>query len=121
MNHRSLHQMNLYDVFGDSPWEQEDIFVEDRDYMKKVYPKESRELLQWIEDVCDEEEYDGSCIYDEYPDAAAVERLVDKAYKKAGEPGPEEWVKALLTSLLYDEMCYRRNRRRKFKQQLYPR
>lgn len=85
MEYRNLHQMNLYDVFGDSPWSQEDIFLKDREYMKKMYPKQSRHFFEWIEDVCDEEEYDGSCMYDEYPDNAAVGRMVEKIYEKAGK------------------------------------
>ena len=80
-----------------------------------------REMLRWVEDVCDEEEYDGSCMYDEYPDTTAMERMLEKAYDRAGRPEPEEWCRALLMSLLYDEICYRRNRRREFKQRLYPR
>ena len=121
MDYRNLHQMNLYDVFGDSPWTQEDVFLKDRDYMKKMCPKQNREMLRWVEDVCDEEEYDGSCMYDEYPDITAMNHLLDKAYTRAGRPEPEDWSRALLTSLLYDEICYRRNRRREFKQRLYPR
>lgn len=121
MAYRSLHQMNLYNVFGDNPWTQEDLFPKDREYMKKVCPKQGRSLMKWVEDVCDEEEYDGSCMYDEYPDVLAVENMVSKAYDKAGKPEPEEWAKALIASMLYNEMCYRRQRRIDFKQRLYPR
>lgn len=119
--YQSLHQMNLYDVFGENPWMEEDFFAKDREYMKKICPKQGRWLLPFAEDVCDEEEYDGSCMYDEYPDALAIERMVHKACERAGNPEPEEWVNALMTSLVYNEMCYRRNRRREFKQRLYPR
>ena len=121
MNYNSLHQMNLYDVFGDSPWTQEDLFIKDREYMKKLCPKCSTELVRWVKDVCDEEEYDGSCMYDEYPDTVSMEMMMNKAYVRAGRPEPEEWVKALLMSMLHNEVCYRRNRRREFKQRLYPR
>lgn len=119
--YQNLHQMNLYDVFGENPWMEEDFFAKDREYMKKICPKQSRELISYAEDVCDEEEYDGSCMYDEYPDVLAIESMVNKACERAGNPEPEEWVKALMTSLVYNEMCYRRNRRREFKQRLYPR
>jgi hypothetical protein len=78
-------------------------------------------MLRWVEDVCDEEEYDGSVMYDEYPDGEAMTRLVDKAYNRANRPEPEELFRALMSSLLYDEVCYRRCRRREFKQRLYPR
>ena len=121
MEYCNLHQMNLYDVFGYAPWAQEDFFQKDREYMKKMSPKKNRELIQWVEDVCDEEEYDGSCMYDEYPDVAAMEKMAEKAYMRAGRPEPEDWNKALIMSLLHDEICFRRNRRKDFKQRLYPR
>ena len=121
MNYHSLHQMNLYDVFGDSPWPQADLFSKDREYMRRLNSGKSREFMKWIEDVCDEEEYDGSCMYDEYPDEAAFERMAIKAYDKAGRPEPEIWVKDLMKSLLYNEICYRRCRRNEFKQHLYQR
>ena len=116
MNYRNLHQMNLYDVFGESPWVQEDFLPTDREYMKRMCTKTGRELMPYIEDVCDAKEYDGSCMYDEYPDIMAEE-----VYEQAGHPEPEEWVKALIQSMLYNEICYRRRRRRDFKQQLYGR
>ena len=121
MNYHSLHQMNLYDVFGENPWAQEDFFPIDREYMKRLCSKTGREFIPWIEDVCDAEEYDGSCMYDEYPDVLAIERMTQTVYDNAGQPEPKEWVKALIESMLYNEICYRRRRRRDFKQQLYGR
>ena len=49
MDYRNLHQMNLHDVFGDSPWTQEDLFLKDRAYMKKICPKQNREMLRWVD------------------------------------------------------------------------
>ena len=121
MSNQSLHQMNLYDVFGESPWSQPDYFSKDRDYLKKFESGQSRELMPWIEEVCDAQEYDGSPMYDEYPDLTSLEKMADKAYEQAGRPEPEIWVKELMKSLLYNEICYRRCRRREFKQRLYPR
>ena len=114
MNYRNLHQMNLYDVFGESPWAQEDLFPTDREYMKRMCTQAGQKLMPLIEDVCDEKEYDGSCMI-------AVERMAETVYEQAGRPEPEEWVKALVQSMLYNEICYRRRRRRDFKQQLYGR
>ena len=121
MDYRSLHQMNLYDVFGESPWAQDDMFPTDREYMKRMCTKTGRELMPWIEDACDAKEYDGSCMYDEYPDLMAMEQMAEEIYEQAGRPEPEEWVKALIQSMLYNEICYRRRRRKDFKQQLYGR
>ena len=113
--------MNLYDVFGESPWSREDLFSKDREYMKKMHSKKGRQMMRWIEDVCDEQEYDGSCMYDEYPDGLDVERMAKKVYENAGRPEPKEWADALIMSMLYNEICYRRCRRRDFKQRLYER
>ena len=121
MNYRNLHQMNLYDVFGENPWDQEDMLPRDRAYMKRMCSKEGREMIPWIEDVCDAQEYDGSCMYDEYPDELAFTRMVETVYEKAGRPEPEGWAHGLISSLLYNEICYRRQRRRTFKQQMYGR
>ena len=41
MEYCNLHQMNLYDVFGDAPWAQEDFFQKDREYMKKMADSEA--------------------------------------------------------------------------------
>ena len=69
----------------------------------------------------DEEEYDGSCMYDEYPDVTAMENMAERAYTKAGRPEPEDFHRALIMCLLHDEICFRRRRRRDFKRRLYPR
>lgn len=121
MAYQSLHQMNLQSIFGENPWEEEDTFVNDRTYMRKIFPDKCRKMCEQISDVCDCEEYDGSCIYDEYPDKAALDRLVKKAYEQCGCPEPSEMCQNMVMALLYDEICYRRCRRRNFKKQLYPR
>ena len=121
MNYQNLHQMNLYDVFGENPWEQEDPFPTDRAYMKRLCSKEGREMMPWIEEVCDAHEYVGSSMYDEYPDGLAFERMADTIYEKAGRPEPEAWARGLIQSLLYNEICFRRRCRREFKRHLYNR
>ena len=40
----------------------------DLDYMKSIYPKAAKLLLPYVEEECDRMEYDGSMMYDEYPD-----------------------------------------------------
>ena len=54
----------------------------DWDYMKQMYPIIARKLLVDIEDECDKLEYDGSCMFDEYPDKVYLGRIVDKIYNK---------------------------------------
>ncbi len=121
MNYQTLHQMNLQSIFGENPWEQEDTFLKDRAYRKRMFSDTCRQMCDHVADVCDSEEYDGSCMYDEYPDPTAIERLAQKAYAKCGSPEPSDMCRNMVTALLYDEICYRRCRRRNFKRQLQPR
>ncbi|MGB8454838.1 MAG: hypothetical protein WCD89_21230 [Anaerocolumna sp.] len=54
----------------------------DWDYMKQMYPVIAKKLLGEIEDECDKLEYDGSCMFDEYPDKVYLGRIVDRVYNK---------------------------------------
>ncbi|WMJ85678.1 hypothetical protein [Anaerocolumna sp. MB42-C2] len=54
----------------------------DWDYMKQMYPVTAKKLLREIEDECDKLEYDGSCMFDEYPDKVYLGRIVDRIYTK---------------------------------------
>jgi len=56
----------------------------DWDYMKQMYPINAKKLLGEIEDECDKLEYDGSCMFDEYPDKVYLGRIVDRIYSKYG-------------------------------------
>lgn len=40
----------------------------DYDYMKSIYPDTAKRVLPYMEEECDRMEYDGSMMYDEYPD-----------------------------------------------------
>ena len=93
----------------------------DYDYMKSIYPDTAKRVLPYMEEECDRMEYDGSMMYDEYPDVTAMENMAERAYTKAGRPEPEDFHRALIMCLLHDEICFRRRRRRDFKRRLYPR
>jgi hypothetical protein len=66
----------------------------DWDYMKQMYPSAARKILKEIEDECDKLEYDGSCMFDEYPDRVYIGRIADRVYDK---------VKYLDDEMLYAE------------------
>ena len=46
----------------------------DYDYMKSIYPDTAKRVLPYMEEECDRMEYDGSMMYDEYPDRLQPER-----------------------------------------------
>lgn len=106
----------------------------DMDYFKRLYSPVCKELLLYIQQVCDQQDYEGSLIYDEYPDRVALERVVDQvhdmaAYMEAPKEADTEgsgpidemfsqchcegchknsWLRDLITVLLYQELMHRR-------------
>ena len=54
----------------------------DWDYMKQMYPLTAKKLFHEIDEECDKLEYDGSCMFDEYPDKVYLSRIVDRIYAK---------------------------------------
>lgn len=52
----------------------------DIEYMKSLYPEFCRRIQAYIDEECDRLEYDGSYMYDEYPDRETVERITDRIY-----------------------------------------
>lgn len=89
---------------------------------KYLYPAEVYEIQGVIEDACDRLEYDGSFMYDEYPDKVSVENMAKKICKETKCMYQEEisnrWMRALVQMMLCQEMNYRRGRRNTHKRNL---
>ncbi len=98
--------------------------AKDFDYMKQLYPKKAKLILSLIEEECDKLEYDGSCMFDEYPDRVYLGRLVDKIYNSLDTVKESSisdgitasdstgWMRDMTEILLYNEMLERRKRYR---------
>lgn len=106
----------------------------DAAYMKTFYPPMCRELLAYVGDVCDQAEYEGSPMFDEFPDKVRIWEMIDKVYAKASymenmyRPvleedeglntgghcvscrGADSWLKNLISALMVNELHYRRYR-----------
>ena len=52
--------------------------MQDFAYFKSLYPAACKQMQLCVEAVCDELEYEGSPIYDEYPDRIFLEKLTGK-------------------------------------------
>lgn len=61
--------------------------MRDFEYFKSLYPQEAKRLQLFVEAVVDEVDYEGSPIYDAYPDRLFVEQLTSQADKRAREEG----------------------------------
>ena len=87
----------------------ESIIDRDYCYMKRVAPPVANQLSDWIEDECDRLEYEGSFLYDQYPDKTTLLKIVDRIADNL----PSEITispKDLVQALLCDEILYRRCR-----------
>ena len=79
------------------------------------------EVLPYMEEECDRMEYDGSMMYDEYPDRLQLRlmcrRIYDKAEKEEENPGA--WLMDLLEGMTYQELCRRRVEHREIRKKIY--
>lgn len=93
----------------------------DLDYMKSIYPAAAKRLIPYVEEECDRMEYEGSMMYDEYPDQLQLrmmcKRIFDQAAKEEKDPG--EWLKELIQVMTYQELCHRRREHRNFRRKFY--
>ncbi len=88
-----------------------------------LFPTDVSEFQSEIEDACDRLEYDGSIMYDEYPDKVSVERMAKEICNNTVKEMDGEcnrWCKVLIQVMLCNEMNYRRNRRKLHKDKLFP-
>ena len=105
----------------------------DLEVMKSYYPEASRKIQQMVERECDRMEYDGSMMYDEYPDHLMVtqicRRISDRVQKESGlEPELlqmqesyrahstpiDDLVRILFCHEMFERRCRRRRARRYF-------
>lgn len=74
-----------------------------------------------MEEECDRMEYDGSMMYDEYPDRLQLRlmcrRIYDKAKKEEENPGA--WLMDLIEVMTYQELCRRRVEHREIRKKIY--
>lgn len=57
-------------------------YEKDMERMKELYPKDVTRILEFVEEECDKMEYEGSLMFDEYPDRLMLERVTERIYQK---------------------------------------
>lgn len=96
-------------------FEEEDTVMRDLEYLQEMYPKEARRYHQMIVRLLNRFDYDGSVIYDEYPDRLAIYKMaqnlmtvIEKEERDAGReisadklPGITELVQILMYNEIY--------------------
>lgn len=88
--------------------------------MKSYYPETARRIQEKVEEECQLLDYEGSRMYDEYPDKFMMHRLYGQIRSQiAGEMAvqeiPDEFLDELIQVLLYQEISRRRCRRRRYR------
>lgn len=111
----------------------------DLEYLRSLYPSHVKRYERRIRELLDRMDYDGSMIYDEYPDYLTLQRLstaiagqLEKEEGLAQEkkdakvvetelPGKQEKenIQSLTQVLLFQEICRRRDSKRKNPYQRY--
>ena len=105
----------MYDFFDRNYADERDIM-----YMKDMYPETIGKIQVIVEDECDKMEYNGSMMFDEYPDKFMLRRkcknICDTVKDCNGGVCPcadEKWMEDTIAVLLYNEMYRRRCRHRR--------
>ena len=102
-------------------YQEEDTVTRDLEYLQQMYPSEAKRYQKIIAEILNQIDYEGSCIYDEYPDKVMMYRLAAKIYDRAlpvqeterQSGGRDRDLMDVVQVLLYDEMYRRRGRRRR--------
>jgi hypothetical protein len=55
---------------------------EDISYLKSIYPDSTKKIMDTIKATCDEYDYEGSCLYDQYPDRVWMEKISNSIYEQ---------------------------------------
>lgn len=104
---------------------EEDNVLRDLEYLQQMYPSEAKKYQQRISEIVDRMDYEGSMIYDEYPDRWQLYRLAEnileilkreEAERQTDTPTPPEkweWLSDTIQILLFNEIYRRRHCGRK--------
>ena len=101
-------------------YQDEDSVVRDLEYLQQMYPAQAKQLQKRIAEILDKMDYEGSMLYDEYPDKWQLYRLSEnvitilKQEEEESDQAPAspekwEWVGDMVQIILYYEIYRRRH------------
>ena len=117
-----IHRQKILPFYMTYPlplfYEEEDTVMRDLEYLQEMYPQEARKYQKTIIRLLDRFDYDGSVIYDEYPDrmtiygmAQSMMSVIEDEQRQNGEEIPENQkagIMELIQVLLFYEIYKRR-------------
>ncbi len=102
-------------------YQEEDSIIRDLEYLQQMYPAQAKRYQKIISSILDKLDYEGSMIYDEYPDKWQIYKLsrdiLDRIKREEEKNGtqdgdtPEkwEWLGDMVQILLFYEIYKRRH------------
>lgn len=101
-------------------FDEEKIQKRDREYLQSMYPATAKKIFPYIQEECDRQEYEGSMIYDEYPDKLQLCLMCRRAYEQVmkqekwkKETYTPEQIREIVEILMYQEVMERRGKGRR--------
>lgn len=103
-------------------------YEKDLDRMRELYPNEVKKIQKYVDEECDRMEYEGSLMFDEYPDKTMLSLVSKRIMDKIAQDSEKDEVETseccggslrggglsdLVEVLLYNEMYRRRCRHRR--------
>jgi hypothetical protein len=92
-------------------YDDERIERRDFEYMKSMYPMAVKRLLPYVEEECERMSYEGSMIYDEYPDQLQIRLMCGRICQRI-KAQDEELEMQQLPELVHIMVCQELFRRR---------
>ena len=109
---------------------------QEMEYMKSLYPNAVKRILPFVEDECERMEYEGSMIYDEYPDMLGIRLMCNRICERVEamdrrddiedelEMQQNRWnnrrdIRDIVEVLLLNELMKRRNEHRRRRRRFY--
>ena len=112
-------------LFRSMYYEEEDTIIRDLEYLQQMYPAEAKRYQKLICNILDKLDYEGSMIYDEYPDKWQIYKLskdiLDRIRREEEKENSEqnssaekwEWMGDMVQILLCYEIYKRRHNTRR--------
>lgn len=109
-------------------YDREDTLMRDLEYLQQMYPSEAKKYQKRIAEILDRIDYDGSVIYDEYPDkwmlyklGQDIKEILKTEEKQALGVGQDcaaleekwEWLGDMIQILLFYEIYRKRHNRKR--------
>ena len=121
-NHRMMQPLPFYMTYpGYCEPGRDSTVLRDLEYLQQMYPLEVKNYQRKVAEILDKLDYEGSMIYDEYPDRYSLQRLTGSIIKmlqnEEKRMQPEEctsiekwtWLENMIQVLLCNEIYKRRH------------